>query len=124
MICFYLNPKPRVSTRKERSLLHLSKEHVVYLQEYTGEIGLTRDKLDALIACYTNNPCIQLLKAVCINQMPPFKPPPAIKLFFQSIRKEVCPAISITPKELWELISAYLLNVAGALQNLVLLYFY
>lgn len=102
----------RASTRKDRSIIELSKSHIIYLQEYTGQHGLTREKLTELIDSY-NNVCIILLEILCQSQNPPYKPPASIKIFFQSIRKAVCPAISITPTELWGDISFYLSNSNG-----------
>ena len=113
----------RVSTRHGRSILNLSKVHCSYLEEYTGKEGLSADKRNELVATYFDNPCILLLDSICLTQSPPFKPPPAIKLFFQSIRKSVCPAISIAPKELWGCINSYIYDTTNSttLENLVML---
>ena len=71
------------------------------MEDYIGKIGLTPEKLQFLIGTYPNSAVIQFLQSLCKYQIPPFKCPPLLKLFFRSIRKAVCPAISITPRAVW-----------------------
>lgn len=63
------------------------------MEKYTGSEGLDAANFLKLVEAYTN-PCIDLLKALCEETS-------TISLFFRSIRNSVCPAISITPKQLW-----------------------
>lgn len=63
---------------------------------------------------YTDNPCILLLKSICSQQEEPFQCPALLENFFQSIRTSVCPAISITPKILWDKLILYLRNIGNS----------
>ena len=57
-----------------------------------------------------NNPCVDLLKALCHGKLHPNRCPPVILIFFRSIRKYIIPAISIAPKRLWNSLRLYLSN--------------
>ena len=98
----------RSSTRLQRSLIKLNKEHVVLLESYTGKEGLTHQNFIALFLAYKENPCIKLLQCLCQENRSPYICPKPIRLFFRSIRKAVCSAISITPKWIWDNIQDYL----------------
>lgn len=77
------------------------------MEKYTGSEGLDAANFLKLVEAYTN-PCIDLLKALCEEKPLPYTCPSTISLFFRSIRKSVCPAISITPKQLWIDLRLYL----------------
>jgi hypothetical protein len=96
----------RAGTRIERALVLLNRIQVKYIEEFTSREGLSRAGLIELMKI--NNPCMDLLKSICSNLIEPFLCPPAISSFYRSIRKAVCPAISITPKILWGILRSYL----------------
>ena len=92
-----------------------NKEQIKYLEDFTSAKGLSHSGYVEL--CQLLNPCVTLLKNICNifghDREPPYTCPPCIKLFFRSIRKAVCPAISITPKILWGNLRTYLRSEAS-----------
>ena len=98
----------RAGTRIERALVLLNRIQVKYIEEFTSREGLSRAGLIELTKI--KNPCMDLLKSICSTLPEPFLCPPAISLFFRSIRKAVCPAVSITPKIMWGILRSYLRN--------------
>lgn len=77
-------------------------DHRDFLGDYVGKLGLSSEKLGILVDNYSENPCITLLERICRLQLPPFKCPPLLIVFFRSIRKTVCPAVNVMPRAVWE----------------------
>ena len=113
----------RISTRIERSIISLTKSHGTLLEDFTNsEKGMDRDGYLELKRNY-QNPCISLLVKICDRQLPPYRCPEIVRSFFRSIRKAVCPAITITPTILWGYLRIYLddgKNEALVINNLLI----
>ena len=79
------------------------------MEKFTGREGLSAREIADLKRCY-NNPCINLLLGMCNlpNNQYPKKCHPPVAIFFRSIRKKICPAISIAPKVLWSSILRFI----------------
>ncbi len=97
----------RATTRINRALINIKYEDIILFKSFTDENGLQHEDLDKIIKTYTS-PCVDLLESICKTLTAPYKCPENCKLFFRSIRKSVCPAISITPKILWNNLRLYL----------------
>ena len=76
------------------------------------EDGLSRNEVDEIIRSYNFMlPFIDFFRSICIiDDIFPKRCCPAVAIFFRSVRKDVCPAISIAPRFLWEAISIYYNN--------------
>ena len=80
------------------------------MEKFTGKEGLTSEELLELLDSY-DNPCIEFLSAMCnvpFNNQYPKRCLPASSIFSRSIRKDVCPAISLAPSVLWFEIFKYI----------------
>ena len=116
--------KFRVTTRDERSIIKLSLDNIKLLEKFVGDKGLSPDDISELEKLSPQNPCINFLLQICNNPRVsyPKKCLPSVSIFFRSIRKDVCPAISIAPKIMWQQILRFI-SEKNTFDDLVILFF-
>ena len=87
----------------------MEKNHILLIEKFTGKEGISYTELEEFKKKY-KNPCTDFLLAICENPRNayPKKCFPSVSLFFKSIRKEICPALSIAPKRLWPFILRFI----------------
>ena len=100
----------RITTRDERSIIHLSLDYIKLLEKFVGEEGLSAIDITQFQNFQPKNPCIDFLLEICNNPRVPYpkKCLESLSIFFRSIRKDVCPAISIAPKIMWQQILRFI----------------
>ena len=97
----------RQSTRKDRSILDLSKIEREIIDLYTSEEGVSVEDFNASFNL-NRHPIIYFMKKTAEIRTGKFYSSELLKPFFRSCKKDICSAISLLPAMLWDSLDQFL----------------